>query len=93
MGGFGGISGMINSLKSNKNLLRSKKSLRDISLEQKGKPVKKSKPLEFKSSWSKAEYEIFLNKLKKRTIVSTITLIVVTLTTLIILIFFIVNYL
>ncbi len=93
MGGFGGISGMINSLKSNKNLLRSKKSLRDISLEQKGKPVKKSKPLEFKSSWSKAEYEIFLNKLKKRTIVSTITLIVVTLTILVILIFFIVKYL
>jgi hypothetical protein len=93
MGGFSGVSGMINSLKSNKNLLGSKKSLRDITIEQKGKPVKKSKPLEFKSSWSKGEYEIFLKKLKKRTIVSTITLIVVILTILLILIFLIVNFL
>lgn len=64
MGGFGAISGMISSIRENKKLLATKKSLRDQKESYFG--THHSKPLKFTDSMSQLDHEKFRKTLEKK---------------------------
>lgn len=66
MGGFGAISGMINSIKENRKLAASRKTSKDNKELYIGKKHKKTKALVFKDDMTQAEHKTHRKLLKNK---------------------------